>query len=72
MWQTTALKQNLISGESCNHQTCSKGKVFFPINDYLISHLYVNFRPFKGQKLHVIQQSNNAWEDKKLFNLTVT
>ena len=43
MPQTTALKQNLISGASCNHQTYSKGEVFFPNNDYLISHVHVNF-----------------------------
>ena len=27
----TALKQNVISGESCNHQACSKGEVFSQI-----------------------------------------
>ena len=40
---TTALKQNLISGASCNHQTYRKGEVFFPNNDYPISHVHVNF-----------------------------
>ena len=43
MKQRTALRQNLISGESCNHQTCSKGEVFFPKNGHLISHVHVNF-----------------------------
>ena len=41
--QKTALKQNLIRGENCHHQTCSKGEVFFPNNDHLISHVHVNF-----------------------------
>ena len=43
MPQTTALKQNLISGASCNHQTYRKGEVFFPNNGYPISHVHVNF-----------------------------
>ena len=65
MPQTTALKQNLISGASCNHQTYSKGKVFFPNNDYLISHVHVNFlETFRGKKLHVIQELENALDDK--------
>ena len=43
MKQKTALRQNLIRGDSCNHQTSSKGEVFFPNNDHFISHVHVNF-----------------------------
>ena len=68
---TTALKQNLISGESFNHQTCSRGR-FYLNNDYLISYVYVNFLgTLRGKKLHVIQEFNNALKDKNLFHLPV-
>ena len=40
MPQTTALKQNLISGASCNHQTYSKGEVFFLIM-IILFHMYM-------------------------------
>ena len=40
MKQRTELRQNLISGESCNHQTCSKGEVFFPIM-IILFHMYM-------------------------------
>ena len=72
MKQKIGLKQNLIRGESCNHQTRSKGEVFFFRIMIILYLMYMSIlETLRGQKLYAIQEFNNALDDKTSFNLTV-